>query len=123
LEILRNFLGNLSSGVIRLLVTVGILVAVYFLIVRPVLDKTSEITKETNESIQKSFKRGFGNSGAGLPDIDRTLKEVNEQVQRQIRQSLHVARAHGAGDPKRLLKCIERAGGDPHRITRCTAKF
>jgi hypothetical protein len=123
LEILRNFLGNLSSGVIRLAVTVGILAAVYFLILRPILDKTTEITKETNQAVQKSFNQGFGKNGAGLEDIDKTLKEVNKTVEREIKRSFHVAKIHGVGSPKRLLKCIQRADGNVHRITRCTAKF
>ena len=122
MEILRNFLGNLSSGVIRLLVTVGILVAVYFLIVRPALDTTKQISHEANQSFEKSFK-GFGNNGAGLEDINKTLKEVNKTVEREIKHSFHVAKVHGVGSPKKLLKCIERANGDVHRITRCTARF
>jgi predicted PurR-regulated permease PerM len=119
---LRNFLGNLSSGVIRLLVTVGILVAVYFLIVRPALDTTKQISKEANQSFEKSFK-GFGNNGAGIEDVNKTLREVNKQVQRQIQQSFHVAKAHGVLDPKKLVKCIQRADGNVHKIQRCTVKF
>jgi hypothetical protein len=121
-EILRNFLGNLGSGIIRLLVTVGILVAVYFLIVRPALDTTSKISKEANETFQQSFN-GFGKNGAGLEDVNKTLKEVNKQVQRQIRQSFHVAKVHGVANPKHLVKCIERAEGNVHKIQRCTVKF
>jgi hypothetical protein len=121
-EILRNFLGNLGSGAIRLIVTVGILVAVYFLIVRPALDTTEKISHEANQSFEQSFK-GVGSNGAGLEDINKTLKEVNKQVQVQVRKSFHVAKAHGVGDPKRLVKCIQRAEGDVHKITRCTAKF
>ena len=35
MDILRNLFGNLTSGLIRLLVTVGILAAAYFFIVKP----------------------------------------------------------------------------------------
>jgi hypothetical protein len=122
LEILRNFLGNLSSGVIRLLVTVGILVAVYFLIVRPALDTTKQISHEANESFEKSFN-GTGNPAASLDEIDKTLKEVNRTVEREIKHSFHVAKVHGVGDPKKLVKCIQRAHGDVQKIDRCTAKF
>jgi hypothetical protein len=121
-EILRNFLGNLSSGVIRLLVTVGILVAVYFLIVRPALDTTKQISHEANESLEKSFN-GSGSVPTNLGDINKTLKEVNKTVEREIKHSFHVAKVHGVGNPKRLLECIQRADGDVHRITRCTARF
>jgi hypothetical protein len=120
---LRNFLGNLGSGVVRLAVTVGILVAVYFLIVRPILDKTSDITKETNQTIQKSFNQGFGKNGAGLEDVNKTLKEVNATVEREIKRSFHVAGSHGVLNPKKLVRCIQRAEGNVHKIQRCTVKF
>ncbi len=133
MELLRNLLGNLSSGVIRLIVAVGILAAVGIFVVRPVLDTTEkvahegfersrQINREVNRSIQNST-RGLNGPGGSLTTINRTLKEVNKQVQAQIRQSVHVAKVHGAGSPKRLLKCIERADADVHKITRCTAKF
>lgn len=122
MELLRNLLGNLSSGVIRLLVAVGILAAVGIFIIRPIVDSTEKIAHETNQSFEKSF-HGFGKNGAGLDDINKTLKEVNKQVQQQIRQSFHAAKVHSVGQPKRLLKCIQRANGDVHKITRCTARF
>jgi hypothetical protein len=121
-EILRNILGNLSSGVIRLVVTVGILAAVGFFIVRPVLDTTEKLGREANESFEKSFN-GFGKNGAGIDDVSKEIREVDEQVQRQIRQSFHVAKVHGVSDPKKLVRCIQRAAGDVHRIQRCTVKY
>jgi hypothetical protein len=121
-EILRNFLGNLSSGVIRLLVTVGILAAAYFFILRPVLDTGKQFSHDLNRNIERSFN-GYGTNGAGIEDVNKTLKEVNRQVQRQIRQSFHVAKTHGVTNPKKLVKCIDRAAGDVHKIQRCTVKF
>jgi hypothetical protein len=122
-EILRNFLGNLGSGVIRLLVTVGILVAIYFLLVRPILDKTGDITRETNQTIQKSFNQGFGKNGAGVEDVSKTIREVNKRVQREIKKSFHVVESHGVLNPKKLVKCIQRAEGNVHKIQRCTVRF
>jgi hypothetical protein len=55
MDILRNLFGALTSGIIRLLVTVGILVAVYFLILRPVLDTTGEAIKEANKSLETTL--------------------------------------------------------------------
>ena len=121
---LRNFLGNLSSGVIRLLVTVGILAAVGFFIVKPILNKTGEITKESNETFRKSFNRGFGKNGAGLEDVNKTLQEVNKTVEREIKKSMHFAEKHtSVASPKKLVRCIQRADGDVHRIQRCTVRF
>jgi hypothetical protein len=117
MDILRNLFGNLTSGIIRLLVTVGILAAAYFFIVKPVLHTTDNAIKSANESFEKSF----GTKGTDLTDISGTIEDVNRRVQREIRRSFHSAKKEG--DPKRLVKCIQRAGGDVHRIQRCTVKF
>ncbi|MGD9736432.1 MAG: hypothetical protein AB7V58_12645 [Solirubrobacterales bacterium] len=123
MEILRNLLGNLGSGLIRLLVTVGILAAVGYFIVRPVLDKTGEITRETNETIRRSFNQSFGKNGAGIEDVDRTIRAVNGRVQREIKRSFHAAESQGVVSPKKLVRCIQRAEGNVHKIQRCTVKF
>ena len=119
---LRNFLGNLGSGIIRLLVAVGILAAAYFFILRPVLDTGKQFSDDLNRNIEKSFK-GFGNNGAGIEDVNKTLREVDRQVQKEIKRSFHVAKAHGVASPKKLVKCIQRADGNVHTIQRCTVKF
>jgi hypothetical protein len=116
MDILRNLFGSLTSGIIRLLVTVGILAAVYFLIVKPVLKTTSDISKEANKSFEKSF-----NGDNGLNSISKTIEDVNKQVQVQIERSFHMAKKHG--NPKRLVRCIQHAHGDVHRIQRCTVRF
>jgi hypothetical protein len=117
MDILRNLFGTVTSGVVRLLVTVGILAAAYFFIVKPVLKTTSDTFKEANQSFQKSF----GNNGAGLEDISRTIDDVDKQVRVQITRSFHVAKIDG--NPKRLVRCIQKAEGNVHRIERCTVKF
>ena len=115
MDILRNLFGNLTSGVIRLAVTVGILAAAYLFIVKPVLKTTDNAFKTTNETIQKSL----GNSG--LDDIGKTISSVNVQVQRQIRHSFKTAK-HG-GNPNKLIHCIRNAHQDVRKIERCTRRF
>ncbi len=115
MDILRNLFGNLTSGLIRLLVTVGILAAAYFFIVKPVLSTTDKAFDTANKSIEKSF--GAGGFGA----IDQTIEDVNKKVQREIRRSFHTAERKG--NPKRLVRCVRRAGGDVHRIQKCAARF
>jgi hypothetical protein len=122
-EILRNLLGNLGSGLIRLLVTVGILAAVGYFLVRPALETTERISKEANDSIQKSFNHGFGKNGAGIEDVDKTLRDVNRRVQKEIKRSFHVVESHGVVSPRKLVKCIQRADGNVHKIQHCTVKF
>ena len=116
MEVLRNLFGNLSSGVIRLLVTVGIIAAVYFFIVRPVLDTTENVSKEINttshqaiESANRSFERSFGpNSKA-----QRELQKARRQVHRTAPNS----------NADKLLACVQAANGDVNRMQRCTVRY
>ncbi len=115
MDILRNIFGTLTSGIVRLLVTVGILAAAYLFIVKPVLHTTDKAIENANES----FRQSFGENGLG--DLHKTFEDVNRQVERQIRRSFHTAKKDG--NPKRLVRCIQHAHGDVHRIQRCTVKF
>jgi hypothetical protein len=115
MDILRNLFGNLTSGIIRLLVTVGILAAAYFFIVKPVLKTTDKAIDSANQSFEKSFGEN------GLGGLQKTFEDVNVQVERQIKKSFHVAKQDG--NPKRLIRCVQKAHGDVHRIQRCTVKF
>jgi len=116
MDFLRNLFGNLTSGIIRLLVTVGILAAAYFFIVKPVLKTTDNAIDSANQSFEKSFGKD-----SGLGDIGKTIEDLNKQVQREVRKSLKTAEHDG--NPKKLVKCIQRAHGDVARIQHCTVKF
>jgi hypothetical protein len=113
MDILRNLFGSVT----RLLVTVGILAAAYFFIVKPVLDTTETISSETNDSIQKSFE----NSGFNGNKIDKTLENVNRQVERRLSQALKTSKRQG--DVNRLRTCMERATGNVNRVRRCANKY
>jgi hypothetical protein len=117
MDILRNLFGNLTSGIIRLLVAVGIIAAVGYFLLRPALDTANK----SIDGFNKSFEKSLGTTGTNVTDISKTIEDVNKQVQREIRMSLKAAK-HG-GNPKRLVKCIERANGNVHKIQRCTVKF
>lgn len=117
MDILRNLFGSLTSGIIRLLVAVGILAAAYFFIVKPVLKTTDNAIDSANQSFEKSFHV----QGVDVTDISGTIDQVNRRVQREIRRSFHTAKKEG--NPQRLVKCIQRANGDVDRIKRCTVKF
>jgi len=115
MEVLRNLFGNLTAGIIRLLVTVGILAAAYFFIVKPALHTTETISHEVNGNIQRSLKE------ADVGDIGRTLDQVNRKVQREIKRSIRHT-SHPA-QTDRLINCIRRARQDVEKIQRCTAKY
>jgi hypothetical protein len=115
MNILRTLFGGLASGIIRLLVVVGVLAAAYFFIVKPVLKTTNSAIDSANRTFEKSL------GGGGLGGLSKTFQQVDQQVQRQIRHSLDFARREGS--PKRLVRCIERAHGDVRRIRRCAVRF
>jgi len=115
MDILRNLLGNLTAGIIRLLVTVGILAAAYFFILKPILKSADNVVNKTNSSFEKSFGKN------GLGEFSNALEDVGHQVQIQVQRSFHTARKHGS--PKKLVHCVERAEGNVNKIRRCTVKF
>jgi hypothetical protein len=115
MDVLRNLFGNLTAGIIRLLVSVGILVAVYFLLVRPALDTTEKISHEVNVNVHKSFEQG------GLGEISETIDDVNRQVQREFKKSLRASQRQGDAD--KLIRCIQRAHQNVNRIQRCSERF
>jgi F0F1-type ATP synthase membrane subunit b/b' len=128
MEFLQNLFGNLSSGVIRLAVTVGILAAVYFFIVKPVLHTTEKTVESTNHQIEKSFEHSFEgsnfNTKAIEENVNKTIEEVNKQVQGQVEQSFHVAKHQGGmAKTEKLLHCIQRAHQNVHRIERCSNRY
>jgi len=115
MDVLRNLFGNLSAGIIRLLVTVGILAAVYFFIVKPTLETTKDISHETNVSVQRGFE------SANLGEINKTIDDVNRQVEREIKKSFHASKQQGDAD--KLIRCIQRAHQNVNKIQRCSERF
>jgi Tfp pilus assembly protein PilO len=115
MEVLRNLFGTLTAGIIRLLVTVGILAAVYFFVVRPALDTTEKISHEVNVNVQKGFEQ------TDLGEINKTIDDVNRRVQREVRKSLRQSPNHSAAN--KLVRCIQRAHQDVDRIQRCSERY
>lgn len=125
MEFLQQLFGNLSSGVIRLGVAVGILAAVYFFLLKPILHTTEKTVESSNKTFEKSFGSGTTFDTKAIEEkVNRTIENVNNQVQVQVEHSFHTAKAHG-GDKRteKLLHCVQRANGDVHRIERCAQKF
>ncbi|MFL5873290.1 MAG: hypothetical protein ACJ75T_07445 [Solirubrobacterales bacterium] len=95
--------------------TVGILAAVYFFIVKPTLDTTKDISHEANISVQKGFE------SADFGEINKSIEDVNRQVQREVRHSFHASKQQGDAD--KLIRCIKHAHQDVDRIQRCSERF
>ncbi len=105
MDLLRNLFGNLTSGIIRLAVTAGVLFLCYLFIVKPVL-------KTTNDAIHQT----------GFDQIGKSIEGVSKQIKREVHRSFQVTKKRGA-NPQKLVHCIQRANGDVKRIERCTRRF
>jgi hypothetical protein len=115
MDVLRNLFGNLSAGIIRLLVTVGILAAAYFFIVKPTLETTEKVSHEVKVNVQKGFEQG------NPENINKTIEDVNRQVQREIKKSLRASKQQGDAD--KLIRCIQRAHQNVVKIQHCSERF
>jgi hypothetical protein len=105
MDILRNLFGNVTSGIIRLAVTAGVLFLCYLFIVKPVL-------KTTNDAIHST----------GLDQIGKKFRNLGPKIEREVRHSFKLTKAQG-GNTQRLLHCIQHANQDVDRIQRCTRRF
>jgi hypothetical protein len=108
-------------SLIRLLVTVLVLGAVYLFIVKPILDTT-----------ENTFNQAFDASGTFQTEINRSLRSAGldgvdlgdpGSVKAEVGDvDLSTAISNAPNRrTKRLLRCIDRADGDVAAISRCTA--
>jgi hypothetical protein len=105
MDLLRNLFGNVTSGIIRLAVTAGVLFLCYLFIVKPVLKTTNDAIKST-----------------GLDQIGKSLEGMSTQIKREVHHSFEVTKKRGA-NPQKLVHCVKRANGDVQWIQRCTRRF
>jgi hypothetical protein len=98
---------SLARNLIRLIVTVAILAAVYLFLVKPVLDTTEAALENVNgvlggpEGIGKQIEGAL--DAANVSDLQIDLDS--------------------AGQARRMLRCIERSNNDPQRIERCSKRI
>ncbi len=104
MDLLRNLFGNVTSGIIRLAVTAGILFLVYLFIVKPVLDTTTDVIHST-----------------GLDQIGKSLDGVSREIKREVHRSFESS--NPGAQRKKLVRCVQRASGNVHRIESCTRRF
>ena len=105
MDLLRNLFGNVTSGIIRLVVAAGVLGLCYLFIVKPVL-------KTTNDAIHQS----------GFDQIGNSIEGVSKEIKREVHRSFETTKKRGA-NPQWLVHCIQRSNGNVNRIQRCTRRF
>ena len=95
---------TLVRSLIRVIATVAIFAAVYFFILKPILDTTTETINtafEGSQGITEQIQESLDNSG--IEDFD-----INLDSQKQA---------------MKLLDCIQRANQDVEKIERCNDRF
>ena len=102
--------GTIINPILKIVTTVAILGAVYLFIVRPVLDTTEEISGRAFDATSQ-FGSDFDKAFESIPDTAK--------IQGQVQKALNRSGASNK-DANKLLTCIQRAGGDVDKMTRCT---
>ncbi len=92
---------TLARSLIKLIVTVGILAAVYFFLVRPILDTTNDTINRAFDGVDSSLDNAFDNAGIDPPNLSGTSKT----------------------DAERVLDCVQRVQPDTTKMQKCAERF
>jgi hypothetical protein len=104
--------GTFLSPLIKVVTTVAILAAIYFFMVRPILDTTEDISGAVLESVNKSLEQSA--------KAQRQARQAEKQAQQQGAQSFELeANDVTQKQADRLLDCVQDAGGDVAKIQAC----
>ncbi len=91
-----------------LLVTVGILAAVYFFAIKPATDTANNAINSFSKPIQQAEKQ------AAL---------AQQQLQRNVNSSSGGSQRSDLNQLNKLQRCIQKAHQNVHRLERCTRRF
>lgn len=103
--------GTLINGLVRVLVVVGILAAVSYFVIRPVLDTTEKVSSGINDSIQQS-----------IDEANQAFDQTNVTPQTQKVMTAKIKNVPTSKIPK-LENCITRAGTNINQINRCINRY
>jgi hypothetical protein len=97
------------NPLLKVVTTVAILAAVYFLILRPILDTT-------NDTIDRAFEE----SAAIQKSVEQDVRRAQKQAQQQGVESFEIeAQGTSLKEAGRLLHCVRQAGDDVAKIQAC----
>jgi len=100
----------LASNLMRLLVTVGILAAVYFFAIKPILDTTNDTINrafDASDSFQDEIQDSFDDAGISGFDAD----------------SINITGASSNKKAQKLLDCVEKAQPNTTKMQACVEKY
>jgi F0F1-type ATP synthase membrane subunit b/b' len=124
------------SALLRIVGTVAVLAAVYFFIVKPVLNTTEKVSHDVNHSVNQSFHQSQANQRRVQRTVRQAERQANQaikqaglqahqatiQVQKQVKKAAKGGQANTSGLPKsaqRVINCIQHANGDVTKLEKC----
>ena len=108
--------GTIISPIIKVVTTVAVLAAIYFLIVRPILDTTENVTNEAFNS----FNNGSGSgSGSGSQEPTEATINAERQAAQSYANSLLAGTQPWPEASKAVLTCIKKAGDSVPKLDKC----
>jgi hypothetical protein len=124
MDFLKSVGGMFTSSVLRLAVTVGTLAAVYFFLLKPVLDTTNDTIDRFSRPINQSLALSQQQLRQAQRQIQRNVRQENVPAQ-QVPGQIKITRTLSGLTPrqaKRLTRCIGRAQG-VEGFNRCFNRF
>ena len=111
------FAEHMAMRLIGLITTIVVLGAVYFFIVKPVLDTTNHAFDSVNDTVNNAFQ----DSGLGQVDVNQLEHGDFSSVQKQIDQAnLSSAQQRTA---EKLVRCVQRVQPDTTKMQACAERF
>jgi hypothetical protein len=98
--------GTVINPIIKIVTTVAILAAVYFFIIKPVLNTTEDTINRSFDTFDNSFK-GFDNLPTDIQSqIDDALGQTNTSG--RFQDCIQKAIKETPPDQQRIDRCVER---------------
>jgi len=92
---------TLARSLIKLIVTGGIIAAIYLFLVRPILDTTNDTINNAFDSVDSSLDNAFDDAGVNPPNLTGV----------------------GKTDGEKILACVQRVEPDVTKMQRCAERF
>ena len=107
--------GTVISPIIKIVTTVAILAAVYFFVVRPILDTTEDISGNVNRSVQQSQRQSAQQAReASAAEIDSARNSATSYGRSLLAGSQPWPEGADA-----VLDCVKKAGDDIVALDKC----
>ena len=104
--------GTFLNPLLKVVTTVAILAAIYFFMVRPILDTTEDISSGITHSVNKGLSQAA--------KAQRQAEQAEQQAQEQGDQSFSIqASGLTLKQAEKIQNCVEKAGQDTSALQAC----